>query len=351
MGLNKILRLVGAAAALSLIFLASLLPVHAQQNSGELQLTTSPLPISLKAKPGETISTPLRIRNSGNQPETLKVGLMKFSAEGDDGKPKLEDRGANDDYFDWVTFSENQFVAQPGEWKEIKMTIRVPKDAAFGYYYAVTFSRAGKESQNSQETSVKGATATLVLLEVDSNDANPQLELESFTSDKKSYEFLPVTFTVKVKNSGNIHLAPHGTIFIKQGSRTVATIPVNESGGIILPDSSRIFTAQWTDGFPVYRQRLDNDQAILDKNGKPSYGLAWDINQVKNIRFGHYSAHLTLVYDDGQKDVPLDAALGFWVIPWRLLLLFIGLPLVLVGVIVYLLLSRRRYKKKSVYRR
>src|SRR5476651_252875 len=70
-----------------------------------LNLTTSPLPVSLTTKPGTTITTNLRVRNSGTQVETLKVNLMKFSAYGEAGQPLLADRAPADTYFDWVTFS------------------------------------------------------------------------------------------------------------------------------------------------------------------------------------------------------------------------------------------------------
>jgi hypothetical protein len=38
------------------------------------------------------------------------------------------------------------------------------------------------------------------------------------------------------------------------------------------------------------------------------------------LRFGHYTAHLVMVYDDGNRDVPLEAYVSFWVIPWRLVI-------------------------------
>ena len=63
------------------------------------------MPINLVATPGATIRTDLRVKNSGTSTETYKVGLMKFSAYGEEGKPQLSDRAPGDDYFDWVTFS------------------------------------------------------------------------------------------------------------------------------------------------------------------------------------------------------------------------------------------------------
>jgi hypothetical protein len=39
---------------------------------------------------------------------------------------------------------------------------------------------------------------------------------------------------------------------------------------------------------------------------------------VSKLRFGHYTAKLALVYNDGQRDVPISGTLSFWVVPWRM---------------------------------
>src|SRR6185503_7716501 len=103
-------------------------------------LTTSPLPILLATKPGQTVTTNLRVENSGTEAVNLRVDLKKFSANGASGKPLLSNRGPKDSYFDWVSFSPQRFRAEPGVWNNVTMTINVPPDAAFGYYYAPVFS-------------------------------------------------------------------------------------------------------------------------------------------------------------------------------------------------------------------
>src|SRR5690606_33806208 len=97
------------------VTLASLfrLPMVEAQNDGSLHLTTSPLPISLQTTPGKSVSTQLRIQNSGTETEELQVGLLKFSANDTSGQPRIMDPEPGDEYFDWVTFSEDRFVAEP----------------------------------------------------------------------------------------------------------------------------------------------------------------------------------------------------------------------------------------------
>jgi hypothetical protein len=315
--------------------------------TGSLDLTTSPLPISLKTKPGSSVTTDLRVQNSGARTETLKVDLYKFRAYGDSGKPQILDREPGDDYFDWVSFSERTFRAEPNVWKTVKMTINVPKEAAFGYYYAVVFSRADQaRPEGNQNADIVGGSATLVLLEADVPGAKRQVELTEFSADKKFYEFLPATFRVSLRNNGQVHGAPTGTLFLSRGGKQVARLSVNAEAGNILPSSSRSFSVAWEDGFPVYVDKVEGGRVVLDGNGKPVKQLSWDLSKVSKLKFGKYTARLVMVYDDGSRDVPVEGTLSFWVVPWKLGLLAIAIPVV-PAIMVYIYMKWRLKKRLS----
>jgi hypothetical protein len=294
------------------------------------------LPVELVTTPGKTVSTNLRVENSGIAPIKLKVGLLKFKAAGSTGKPLLLKRQPGDTFFDWVTFSRDNFTAQPGVWNDIQMTINPPATAAFGYYYAVVFSQdtAGQAPTASDTSRLNGATATLVLLNVQTPGEKRQLAVTAFSTDKKLYEYLPVTFNITARNTGNIYTAPTGNIFISRDRKhDIAVLEVNASQGNILSGSNRVFQVTWNDGFPVFTTQRDHGQIISDKHGKPVEQLQWNFSHANKLRFGHYYAHLLLVYNDGTKDVPIDAEVSFWVVPWKILpvillfcvLVFIGL--------------------------
>lgn len=307
---------------LILAFLVFPKPLWAQSENVGLNLVISPLPIILNAPPGATTSAQLRVKNGGESPEKLEVGLMKFSAFGDEGQPRLMDREANDNYFDWVTFSEKEFTLNPGEWKTVTANFTIPDNAAFGYYYAVTFSRQnGNESGDQKSTKVVGATATLVLLEVRVPNAKREIEVIDFSTPRAIYEFLPVKFNVKLKNKGNVHVAPTGNIFIeKEGQeKPLAKLNINDLAGNVLPDSNRVFESEWTEGFPVYETKMVNGQVVADSTGKMEYKLKWDLSQITKLRWGKYTATMLLAYDNGERDVPVEGKLTFWVIPWRLI--------------------------------
>src|SRR5690348_4485240 len=105
-------RAAGAVLMAVLLAVLPLWPKGAQAQTAEpnaINLTTSPLPINLITNPGTTVTSDLRVKNSGSTTEKLKVGLLKFGANDTSGQPRLADREPGDDYFDWVTFSENTF--------------------------------------------------------------------------------------------------------------------------------------------------------------------------------------------------------------------------------------------------
>lgn len=313
-----------------------------------INLQISPLPILLSTEPGHSVSTDLQVRNAGTETEKLKVTLRKFKASNNDGTVTIDDRSTTDSYFDWVSFSSPLFDAPPGEWKTIKMNITPPKDAAFGYYYAVQFSRAAPPVVQPGQNAVEGAVAVFVLLDVKQQGAKRVGEVVEFSTSKRIYEFLPATFTVKLKNSGNTHLAAVGNIFISNGlAKLDQPIQINGAHGSILPGSIRIFKADWDSGFPVYINKTVDGQPVLDKNQQNIRTLKWDFNQVSKLRFGKYTARLVMVYDDGQRDVPIEAVVNFWVVPWRIIggvllgLLFIGIGMVTIGRKLWRRLKRR----------
>ena len=312
--------------------------------SKPLNLVTSPLPISLSVNPGTSTTTDLRVKQMGTGTEKLKISLMKFGAFGDEGKPRLLDRGPGDTHFDWVKFDKVVFDAPSNVWQTVKMTINVPKSAAFGYYYAVVFSRAGDDQApvgaEAPTAGFNGGTAVLVLMDAKVPNAKRELSLDSFSASQRVYEFLPATFDVKFKNSGNVHTVPHGNIFIMSGNKQVASLDLNNQQGNILPKSSRAFPVEWQDGFPHFEKVVEDGKVKMDKNNKPVMKLVWTnggagANEVTpHLRFGKYTAHLFAVYDDGTRDVPMEAKIEFWVIPWRFLLVLLVVVL-LIGAGVY----------------
>lgn len=312
------------------------------KNDDGIKLSISPLPISIVAQPGQTITHQLEVRNSGTKVETLVPNSLTFTANNDSGDPKLSDPSVEDDYLQWISFSPTQLTLKPLEWGKATMTISIPKTAAYGYYFAVTWGRLqDKSTATPAAASLIGSVAQLVLLEVPAPGTHRELSVDFFKSDRLWYEFLPATFTVKLKNIGNIHAVPFGNIFITDSNnRGAGSLRVNAEKGNILPASSRLFTASWDKGFPVYKTKEANGKVILNSQGKAEQQLVWNVENAEWWRFGKYKASLVMAYNRNGVDVPLLADTSFWIIPWRLILLAISIPL-LPAIIVYMVMKRK----------
>ena len=298
----------------------------ASQGTFSLQVTPSPLVLSVK--PGETQQTELKIRNNGDKPEHLKIEPKSFNLNGDSGEITLSDN-APTDIADWVHFANPTFTIAPGEWFTEQITISLPKSAGFSYTFALIISRSNDTTTvKPGESALKGSVAVFTLISVDRPDAKKQLEVTEFQASQKVYEYLPASLKVTFKNTGNTIVQPYGNIFIQRNgssSAPISTLPVNEGHGYILPGSTRSLSTEWTNGFPVYKTA----QSAANVTGKKQ--LVWDWSQASNFRFGRYTAKLVAVYNDGHRDVPLEAQTTFWVIPWKLLA---GVGLLLLIVII-----------------
>jgi hypothetical protein len=347
-------------AIISLSFLFFISPkVHAAAPTGATNvgsyLTTSPISVDVTVTPGQSETTTLSVQNDSSVAETINVKLDKFAANGDFGAASITTPEKTDPSVGWVHFSKTTFVAQPGVWNNITMTIDMPNYASLGYYYAVLFIPKSAQISSDVSDQIKGANAIFVLVDTQSSNEAKQLSLTSFSSVSGLYQFLPATFNILVKNTGNIHLIPQGDVYISRtmNGKVIDTLPINAGLGNILPDSSRQFTATWTDGLPSFEAKTVDGQAITVKNGQPVEQLRWNFSEpISKFRFGRYYAHLVLVYNNGNHDIPIDAYLSFWVIPWKLILII----LVVIGAIIVFwksikkgvkhLLSRRNKNKK-----
>ena len=317
------------------------------------RLSVSPASVSLSAEPGTKTETQIRVKNDGLRTEKIKMGVVPFVGEDENGKPRLTEAKVEDEYLKWLTFSEQEFEIAPNEWRTITATLELPQDAAFSYFYAITFSRAVNTDENAA-TNIRGSVAVLLLLEAKVPNAVRNIGVEEFTIDRPWYEFLPVGFRLRLVNTGNVHVAPRGNIFISRGKgKDISILDVNAGGGNILPSSGRVFETSWEDGFPVYEKVVADNQFVLDENGKVVTKLKWDFSKANKFRWGKYYATLLMAYDDGVRDVPVEARLSFWVIPWRILLVvFLVCFFTLFGALFivrsfFRMIFRRRKKEKN----
>lgn len=285
------------------------------QNTQNYDVTVSPVFFDLSATPGQTISEKIRIRNNTSSPLPLKISIKRLAGD-EAGDLTLNDEN-EDQSLNWISFSNKSFNAPALEWTDVPFTIKIPNNASYGYYFAVTFEH-DLTSSVGQGAALTGASAVPILLNVRKDGAKAEARLIEFKSNNFINEYLPIDFSVKVENIGNVHIRPHGNIFITDDSgKDIAILDVNQNLANIIPDTKRGFEASWADGFLVRENVIEDEQIKLDKNGKAVKKLKINWDKLTNFRIGKYTANLLLVFDNGQRDVTLDSTVSFWVIPYK----------------------------------
>jgi len=287
---------------------------------GGIDLTVSPVFVNLLTDPGKKVSAQIKIKNNSNQTEYLATRLAKFEPSADGSLPRLLEIDTKDEFYQWVDFSADQFTLAPNQTKTVTVSVTPAKTAGLGYYYGVIFQRIQEKKAEAGESIVTGAPAVSILLEVKSPHAKREIQLVDFTTDKLFYEYLPTTFRVKVKNTGNIHIVPGGDIFIdSMQTKELAILRFNEGRGNILPDSERTYEVAWKDAM-ILRTPVEEKGEITSAGGVNKYETTYNLSKGDKFRIGKYTANILLVYDNGERDVPLEATVSFWVIPWKILL-------------------------------
>jgi hypothetical protein len=298
------------------------IPGNAKAAGNDFDIQVSPSPLVVTLTPGKDQTTSLTVRNLSNHPETLYPKLNGFTLDKNSKDIRLQETapvGINS----WVVFKNPSVTIAAGATQPVDIVFHTPKDVGFSYSFAITLSRNAADASIQRDgVTLKGAVAIFCLVNIDRTDAKRELSVASFTGNKSSYQYLPADFTLQVKNKGNVIDQPKGTLYIQRtfdSAKPLTTMSINSAGSYVLPGTTREFKLSWNDGFPSYK---------TDANGKRS--LSWDWKHISDLRIGRYVAKTVIVYNDGQRDVPLVNSFTFWVIPWTLLLGLIVILIILV---------------------
>ncbi len=301
------------------LFLLTATSSFAQSTPSNYDVTVSPVFFDLTANPGDSLSNKIRFRNNTTSPLPIKITVEKMTGDTNGDLTLRDDK--NDASLSWIKFSEQTFVAKPLEWTDVPFIINVPKDAAYGYYFAVSFTQDNSSPIKRTGATITGAAAVPILLDVKKAGAKIAGNLNSFTADSGFYEYPPVKLSAIFENTGNVHIRPTGNVFIKDWlGRQIAVLDLNPNQGAILPDVKKSLEATWSDGFITVEPKMDNGQTVLDKNGKPETQLKFHFDKILDLRIGRYTATALVVLSTNTKDIPFEMQTSFWIFPWKVIL-------------------------------
>jgi hypothetical protein len=324
--------------------------VNAQTPTPGLNITVSPPVIELNAKPGDKINERFRVRNNQSTPVSLKIDVKKLSSDSTSGEPIPAEPTKDDEFISWMNVDPAEVEVNPSEWQDVNFSLDIPQNAAYGYYYVLRIAPSDQTTVKGTGAAIKGQVLVVVLLNVVKDGAKAKADLVEFKPDVFVSEYLPVTFTAKVNNSGNIHVKPSGNIFIRSfHQKDVAILDINAGKQTVLPGGSRTFTSTWNDGFIVREPVVENGTAKVDKSGKPITKITINWDKLTHFRIGPYTATLLMVYDDGKRDATIEGTTTFWLIPYTAIIVIVVTLVILILVIRFLLkwYIRRELRKRG----
>lgn len=299
---------------------------HAVDAGGGQALEIAPPLVNLKADPGETVETEIKIRDIAKTELVVSGEVNDFSSQGEEGIPKVDvDAAERSPYsiIDWVE-PLTQLTLKPQEIKSLPITIHVPANASPGGYYGVIRFTATPGELDQSGVALSASLGALIFIRVN-GDANESMNIEELFAEKDGrrgifFDSQPITFVQRIKNTGNVQEQPVGLLKVSDMfGNTIANLTFNAERRNVLPDSIRRF------------------ETSLDKT-----------NIGSRILFGLYTVELTTSYGTDNALTTTKTARIF-VFPWQIVLGVIVALAAVIGGFRYWLKSRdqRVYGRSS----
>jgi len=315
-----------------LVLLAGLLlgrsgAVQAEEGVKSRAISIVPSIQELALQPGDVWQGEVKI--AVDTPETVQAYLeiVDFRSKGDEGGIPDFYTAQPTEYTGvlsrWMELDQDVVELEANAYHTASVTIRIPENAEpGGHYGAVLFHTLPQleEAEGGAASSTGTSIASLFLVTV-GGEITKSAEIVEFYADKYFYETLPADFTLRIRNSGSVHVRPQGQVVITDWfNREVGRFDVNVSGGNVLPNDIRKFTENFGQKYVLA--------------GDDWYELAVSSPFV----FGMYTARLEVTLEeDGAVYTASDR---FLVIPWRVV---IALLLILIVLFFTLKWLNRRY--------
>ena len=283
------------------LVLSTIVSAQSANSTPSTGLAVTPPTFELNGNPGDNIKNTVRLDNMHPYPVEIAVDLRNFTAVGEDGAVGITEEQNSFSLASWIEITPKTITLAPKTSQYFTFNIKVPLQAEpGGHFGSLIFRTIPTEKLEGSGASLAQEIGALVLLRI-AGETVEQANIESFHPVKSLFEKGPVGFEIRVRNQGNVHTKPSGTIIITNmlGSQ-VASVVVEPKN--ILPAATRKLEAVWD--------------------------TKW--------RLGRYSATYTAVLSD---QTTRSATTTFTILPYRA----IGVALVFVFILIIIL---KKYQKR-----
>ena len=277
--------------------LICLLPKKAWAQNTQ-SFTISPPSLKFSLDPGEKAEKIIKITNNTETDTVFFANVQNFVVTDKNGTPELlpYDAKVDNQYAasSWATVLPDVITIPAGKTTTTTLYLQVPGDARpGGRYISVAFSPRSTGLTEGTGASVHAVAATLVYLTIN-GPTEESGRITSFFAPGFS-EYGPIDFKAEIKNTGDIHITPKISLKIKNlfGQEVFSTALPSHLN--VFPGTFRIYETSWQ----------------------------------KKWLFGRYSANLSGFFGK-ENNLPLSAAVAFWVIPYKIILVFATLGLAII---------------------
>ena len=263
--------------------------------------------VELTVNRGEQAGKIIHVQNQGSESIEIKAYVMDFSIDREGNFVFSEAGHESYSAARWLSFEKSGFKLSPGDSKEVEVAVSAPAEMEPGGHYAALFFEAVPLA-DSGAVSISTRIPTLFYItipgvteaEVIANADIASLVLPSFTGRG------PIEAGVVVRNSGDVHLTVAARAHFSASWGGESELDLGQA--VILPDSDGVIKSNWQQAPYFGKVRADVVIGYLNQKGE----------LVNKSQSGE-----------------------FWVVPWSLIGIIVGVVGFGVPAIIVL---RKRYR-------
>ena len=200
-------------------------------------MSITPRWYEMQGAPGSRKTIGISVHNVEDVP--LKVSTVKLPlTQSEDGRYIVPKNPGPQSCHEWIELEPDELEIPPRTRKRIKVTIKVPRDAAGSAYSRIAFM---PEDAALSEEAKQESYSTNIFMRIPPN-IERDIDIRSFKAAPEG-RFLPVDFVFGVKNTGNCHVDIDATISVDDAQGLpVKELRLLERNTRILPGITRTFS-------------------------------------------------------------------------------------------------------------
>lgn len=185
---------------------------------------------------GKTYSGSFKLKNPSDFSVDVFISTGQYRYISSQGTiPPPEGNAALPSCESWLEFDKKKYALDPGEFVDVKFLIKVPKESSGEYLCAALFDEKRalqeiKPKENTPNVQVRVIPRFSIPVYISiKNTEKIAAEIEDISTEPE-FQKGGLIFNITLKNTGNIHIRPLGTLTIlNQKSEVVKNIPIGKT--------------------------------------------------------------------------------------------------------------------------